>query len=581
MKKINWFLLLVINLTVIKAQHIEVKRLPTFARAWNKVSIDKGKKQSLIDLSNQAKYLSQVSVENEKIDIDTIVTLENEEQLINFKVKNKKNKKNKIEISTNLFSKNNSILFRQIPLYNWYSSNLNINDLEFYGDPLAEIPLLNNKFIVELEPKEEAYFILKFNSIDKLPEKLNIQVKTCNWKRESKRITIPIEMLNKQLIEEEFPSILFNGVNATSSLQLYNTAEYIGIKYLQVNYIPRIIFDDRGNPINGIDHGHVNSKGFRDTAGPWLANGGKILLFWQPRYSILAPTYNGGYLKPFTNEWNRAFKNILIEISKYAKSIYPKFNNNQVTIYIVDEMSSKLKNKNYTHYSKLINYLKKEASQVKILATLGYYSGIEDLEILKNTDILVPHFKMKKEIKVKNKIFKPKETLDKVIEMKDKEKWAYLVGRGKTEDLSSFYLSPLQAVIQGFVGFSWYAFIQHVGSTWIDNDSGFLDYSLYYAHEKDNPIYLKYFTENNKDYLVLSMRLMAAKDGLTNAKILSYILENKNKLNFRNTKQLNEIINTIKSVNIDDNVEQKKINHISLQDIRNNIRRIYSELNKN
>lgn len=570
------FISLVMSCSI--GQNFQAKRIAKYERIIDTIRIDKSIKKQELNLINNGAVNFKPKVNFTDSKTGEILLLKNEYNFITYQISNITSNKIKLVLSTNLTEKNKFAFFEQAQLNDWYSSSIYKDDINIFGDPLIELSKSDKgESKLLLDSNEAKVVTLYFFTNDRVNDEIILNIKN---KSVNKSVKTNVKFINENVPKSNFNSIAFNSINASVGNDLVDLFKRNNHTHLQVNYIPFMLFDKRGNKLSGIDDGNPNTKGFRDTAVNWVRAKGKILLFWEPRVDRLAPMKDGKYIKPFTKPWYNAYKNLMLELMVYLKKYNPEITKEDVLIYMADEVSSTLKNKDYTGFQKLTKHLKKELPQIKILTTFGSYSTINDFKTLEKSDIYIPHYTQKDEIKRGNLTYFPKQTLVEINKKTDKKKWTYLVARGKTENLSSFYIYPILATLKGYEGFSWYSFLDHKGSSWIANDKKRLDYSLVYIREPKNKIYqaLHNNTTSKSNYYIPSIRLISAGQGLTNASLLFYILNNENKLSKNNKKKLDRLVYSLNLIENNSEFLQENFSFADIRDIENKLRELYASI---
>lgn len=559
-------------------QNFQVKRIAKYERIIDTLRVDKSNKKHELNLINNGAVNFKPKFNFTENNTGEIVLLKNEYNFITYQISNKTSNKIKLSLSTNLTEKNKFAFFEQAQLNDWYSSSIYKDDINIFGDPLIELSKSDKgESKLLLDSNEAKVVTLYFFTNDIVNDEIVLKIKN---KSEYKKVKTNIKLIDKSPPKSNFSSIVFNSINASVGNDLVDLLKRNNYTHLQVNYIPFMQFDKNGNTLSGIDDGNPSTKGFRDTAVNWVRAKGEILLFWEPRIAKLAPMRDGKYIKPFTKPWFNAYKNLILELMVYLKKYNPNITKEDVLIYMADEVSSSLKNKDYLGFQKLTKHLKKEIPEIKILTTFGSYSTIEDFKTLEESDIYIPHYTQKDEIKRSDVSYFPKQTLAEINRKADKIRWTYLVARGKTENLSSFYLYPILAVLKGYEGFSWYSFFDHAGSSWIANDNNTIDYSLVYIREPKNKIYqaLHNNTLSKNSYYIPSIRLISAGQGLTNASLLSYILKNEKKLSENNKKNLDRLVYNLNLIENNSEFLQENFSFADIRDIENKLRELYASI---
>lgn len=515
--------------------------------------------------------LSQVSVVGEKIFLS-----------INFDNNQNTNRNFTISLKNSNFKNFKS--YRIIPLSNWYTeANKNRDTLEYIPDALFLLKKKSlNSYTFDLLSNEKAQLFLEIEGLDVGNQDVNILIKS---KDDSKgqELLFPVIILENKTQSNRFNSIVFNNTNQQSGVKLVETWKDTGFTHLQVNYVPTVYFTTNGDPIGSVVPNTSNSTGFRNTAYPWVKKGGSILLFWESRYDIIAPLENGDYIKPFTRSWYKAYKFLIEEQYRLMQLYDSSIKKDQVVIYVVDEFkSANMKDKIFTvdQLAEFSKFLEKELPEFKTLVTYGYRSDERSVTLLTGIDIQVPHINLPRNAKLDEKKIKPT-TVYKSLN-KDKSKWMYSVEKGKLSSLERFRYLPMISVSNGYEGFSWYAFVDHTGSTWNAVDGNTLDYSLFYHRESSNLIYKYWSTRlGTTEYLSPSLRLKAIERGLMNAKILQSLIDKKEYLPLDKQDQLTLILKILSKFDIQgfNNIQFDQVMKEKCLDIEVDLRRLQSELN--
>lgn len=475
--------------------------------------------------------------------------------------------------------------FRVLPVSNWYlEGNLNRSEMEYVPDALFALPeVTSRKFNFNIKPKECIQLFVELSSYSSFTGNISLKLVELNTKL-TNIVQYPVKFLDYDLKSlETFPSIIFNYVNLSSNEAPVKSWLQTGLTDLQINYIPTMYFDNYGNPTSNIELGTSSSTGFRNTAYPWIEKGGRVTLFWDSRYDKVAPIRGGGYLKPFTAPWKRAYKHLLNKLYKELQIKFPKIQDDQLRIYLADELSSfNRSDKSYTtdeliDFSKFLEF---EFPQFKTMVTYGYLSDASSVNMLEGIDIKIPHVNLPFKKNFESKIINPQSVY---LSLKNKkiEKWFYSVERGKTSDLYRFRFFPMLSVVMGYESYSWYAFADHSGSTWLAADGNRLDYSLYYHAEPKNKVYNYWKSRiGTSDYMTSSLRMKAIERGLVNARLLKTIIRNKENLDLDGLIHLQGIIEILKKYNLESvnplNLSQEDEN--KCKEIEISLRFLYAQI---
>lgn len=559
---------------------------PKYAVATQIVKVSIQDKLELLDSFNAGTYSplleSKIDSTSNKSRLSKsgqpILSLIGERQMQIFDVQNVTNSdlEYTIDLTSELVS--DQILYKQVLLNDWYSSNPNAPDVIFIGDALLKLPIKNGKAKVIIKSKETVRLVYDFLCNEEVNSNISIIVTQGLSKSKA---TFELNVLPVQKPNRDFSSIIFNGINLRSNSDFNTITADAQLTHFQANYIPTVIFDTQGNPLTDIDHTTANSLGYRETVYPWIKRKGKIIFLWQARYKTLAPIGNGKYLEPYSSAWTNAFSNLLKLVVKDLKSNFPNLDVNDILLYTADEVSTTIKNDNINRLKSLICQLKNRNPEIRQIVTYGFFSSSQSVnELSECLDISCPHFVMPKSISKDGIDYYPRKVVETVssLERGQNSKWAYQVTRGKTTDIREFLVLPVAAATRDFTGFSWYAFASHRGSTWIANDKNGLDYSMVYLKEKSNPIYNRVKGDDSSIYIT-SMRLKAARQGIYNSKLVLDIQDNISKLDPYH-KDL--FLKTIKKVSKGYHFVKSPINFsISLEElgeIDNSLRLVYSSL---
>lgn len=553
-------------------QNIKINRVDDFSK--NVIEIDDA--QGLIQRNyNAGNYLPNV-VEHFKKLQDTLVILREEQISFSYDIIN--NSESKVVITLDVSSPK-STTYRVLPISDWYSEgNPNKKFMEFYPDALFRI---NNDLLqhgLAIEPKEHARIRIGINDLAIGSQKVEL---TFTLNKQIHKEYVNINVLDVLSPTNEFNNIVFNQINQQSNNELVSIWKETGFTHLQVNYIPTVTFDKKGNPLQKkIDHSTSNSAGFRNTAYPWIREGGTILLFWEPRYDKLAPLESGSYLKPFSPEWLNAFRNLIHIIHQDLTQNYPNSSNDQLILYLADEVSRFRETEEKNGYIQLSKFLEREIPNLKTLLTYGHYTDKSVVDSFEGIDYHVPHIRMPS-VRSRNGINVLPQTVFKSNKLEKSKKWMYSIERGKRAPLYKFYALPAITAAQGYTGFSWYSFADHSGSTWDATDGNRLDYSLYYYKELKNPIY-RYWSKRLKteDLVVNSLRLEAIKKGISDAKIIRWLMESKSRFIGNDRLIVDGLLLDLQNIDIElnsDNLLNKSINYYTPVSSRN-LRLLYARL---
>lgn len=484
---------------------------------------------------------------------------------------NEGRKKRSFSIDARLDRGEEVVLYSSAVVQEWYSAkNKNIETYNLYEDLLYPINSKCNSTSINVPPGESVkiYAEFKSNHSGKRRLCLNLQWKTIKKKWHYSFDALDIER------PKQLNSILFNANNTQSGRQFVKLGREHGMTHLQVNYFPKVYFDLKGNPVGGIDSKHPYSKGFRDTAYPWIKSGGKIILLWEPRHGKLLETSNGTFLKPFTTEWVNGYIALLNLTHKEILRVYPK-NKFKLTLYLSDEFSKGGKfNRNLISYVELAKSIKQNLPFIDLHVSYGFKTSREEASKLEQVvdHISLHHTSPKTTSQQKiHSVVKQKTIADRTISRKSH--WVYQIGRGKLSSPKVHIEYPLQAVANGASGFSWYAFVNSSGSAYLPADGTSLDYSLIYLKDKTNPLY-KEISKNCEIGLLSSLRLKALREGLFLGSLLQDIIENKNKLTQAQSNRFHSLLFKL-TQNGSGEVE---IDHNQLANYSSEIRRLYSTL---
>lgn len=584
----RWLVVLMQLFAFAKAQDFSIQLVQPFSRVISSHKLNKGQKASVLKDINNGRFKYPTDVTSDVSDINETVALRGENKIISFDVKNLGNKVlSKLMLSVDLPQSFQSKIFKQGAINDWYSNqNASFSQLNFYGDPLFSLEESGNSFILKnIKAGEKVRLVLEFNSSREFDGKMNIIANSGNV---SKKAPISLKVYNKSVPSIEFSSIAYNANNFSTSSGVVNLMKETGFTHLQVNPVPSVLFKKDGSLLSqSIDQTTSSSKSFRDVAYNWIKNGGKVTLFWQPSYSKIAPTNDGSYLKPFTKEWINSFVNLLGQLKKELHNTTGSFRDEQLVVYLADEVSKQGLEKLGYSVKDLINLnnaIKKIHPNIKTLVTFGIYSNESDFNALATTvDIPVIHAVMPSHVSSRGIQYSPiavKKAFNVLKAQRNlKNAWQYNVESGLTADLRDFRFLPSVSAAGGCSGFSWWAFSSHRGSTWAINKNNGLNYSFYYTKEVDNKIYQS-VTEGLPSQLGLisSMRLKAARAGLIDAKVILAIAQQKNKLKSSDLSKFNAIIEKMKSYNT---IAKDNLSLPQLSDIEkdaNTLRTIYVTL---
>ncbi len=566
------FLVLLNACSTISVKSIEVNRVSTYSKNPIKITenID-----VLKTAYNDGNYVAN-SIKDLLIEQDTLIVLNNEKAQFSYYLENITDKE--IEVSINS-SATAIVVYRLLPVSDWYSEGNNRPYMEFYPDALFRINPLLLENGLKLNPKERIQLFIETELKGTGVQDVDVQFKTNQDQLINTRITV--NKLKVATPSSSFNSIIFNQINLQSGSGVLDTWQETGFTHLQVNYIPTVIFDKYGNPTtNEINHKTSNSTGFRNTAYPWIRKGGTVLLFWEPRYQKLALTASGNYLKPFTTEWLNAFKNLIHIIRQDLIKKYSSTTHDQIVLYLADEVTRLRKKDELNGYKKLSTFIEREIPNLKILLTFGYYSDKSIVDSFEGIDIYVPHILMPDKREIKGVYISPQSVFQSA-KIFNNEKWMYSIEAGKKAPLYKFRALPVIAAAQGYKGYSWYSFADHAGSTWYAADGKRLDYSLYYHREPKNPIY-NYWSDRlvTQDYLTRTLRLKAIKKGLVDAKIVRWLIESKHHFKKEDVSIINNLLKKLQNIDIESRSESS-LNESSVYNMpvsSEKLRLLYSRL---
>ncbi|MEP1854632.1 hypothetical protein, partial [Nonlabens ulvanivorans] len=493
------------------------------------------------------------------------------------------NSNERLTVSLENTSFSNFKCYRVLPVSDWYSeANKHKVSLEFIPDALFALKrLTDNRFSFDIEQGEKVQLFMEMEGIS--AGKHNVDIKLSSLKNNGVyNLSFPVEVVKDNSSDFKTNSIIFNNINLQSGKYVVDTWKEVGFTHLQVNYIPTVYFNSNGDPQSSIISNSSNSTGFRNTAYPWLKDGGSILLFWESNYDKVALLKDGGYLKPFTAPWYKAYKFILEEQFRLLKELYPHVSKDNIIVYVADELKSvDIENKKFTvnQLRDFSVFLEDELSEFKTLVTYGYQSDVASVDLLTGIDIKVPHVNLPVSNILLNKTIKPTDIYK---ELNIENKWMYSVERGRFSSLESFRFNPMIAVAHGYKGYSWYAFTDHAGSTWYATDLNRLDYSMFYHSEPNNPIYSYWSSRmGTNEYLTSSLRLKSIEKGLLNASILENILSKKDSLSKNQRYRLDEILQILLEYNVTytEKPSFSEAYHNKCKEIEISLRLLQSELN--
>lgn len=511
---------------------------------------------------------------------DNIIALQGELFQVAFELENILTKDTSflVEVSHNQQLEN---FYRLLPVADWYTQkNAKYQEIEFYPDALYPIQAhKKNQYSLYLKKGHRAKFILQFKASSASTGK--IKIKVINGE-DSSCIEQNIQVLEQELPISGFSSIIFNQTNLQSGGERVVAWMQHHLTHLQVNYVPTVIFDSQGNPVSGIDPRTSSSTGFRNTAYPWIINNGKILLFWQPRYDKLALTQDGSYLKPFSEPWLNAYKNLLGLIEIELKKINPKFNSSDIIIYLADEVS-RFRESDNKNYRILSNYIDEQLPGIKKLLTYGYYTDKQIVDSFDHIDIHVPHIRMPEYTNKGEEAIQPQKVY-KAVNFKNGDRWMYSVEAGKKAPLYKFYSLPAVAAAHGYTGYSWYSFVDHAGSTWDAVDGNRLDYSMFYAVETNQYIYDYWNAQlGTPSQMISSLRLLAAGNGLQVAAIIQEIKKLQPYFDKNTQMEVDELLLPLTTYDIEKETDKQEefISLIKYRELANNVRLLYSRIKTN
>ncbi|WP_299764740.1 hypothetical protein [uncultured Dokdonia sp.] len=532
---------------------------------------------------NKGEYTAPInSIKEDVSHVETVLLGERLVLSITIKAEPNKNGVYKIQLNDNRFSYFK--VFRIIPISNWYvEGNAYKKELEYIPDALYALPQKSsNSFVFNKEPNEAVQLFIELEAAEPLDDMVAFSIYDI-LDKSSKDILFPVRVLKtKKDALNTLPSVIFNYVNLSSNDMPVETWIQTGLSDLQVNYVPTIYFDKQGNALTSIDLTTASSTGFRNTAYPWIKKGGNILLFWDNRYDKIAPLKTGGYIKPFTIPWKKAYKHLVLKTFEDLKNKFPSTNPDQISIYLADELAGfERSDKKYTlaQLQDLAVFIENELPDFKTLITYGYLSDSKSVKMLSGIDIHMPHIQLPELKKYKAFEVEP-QSVYKSLKNKSGEKWMYSVETGKSSPLYKFRYYPMIAVAYQYEGYSWYAFADHAGSTWDATDGNRLDYSLYYHAEPKNSIY-SYWNKRigTSDYLTSSLRLKAIERGLISARILKTLISQELLLSKKQLIELKNIIENLREYDITS--PQKplftKYHNDSYGDIERRLRILYNE----
>lgn len=484
-------------------------------------------------------------------------------------------------VSTNIPASWSLEVRRQALLSDWYSSYHGVAGITYWGDAMPQLKQEGNNWTIPVKKGET----VRLNFGFKVLNALNMPVQVVIQNRATgERIlkNIPLTVYNKKMPAVDFSSIVFNSDNTVSYPLLINTCTRYGFTHMQVNYIPEYLYDANGNIVGTLNLNSTQTLGFMQTAIPWVQQGLPVLFFWQPHFAT-----KNGFIQS-GEAWQRAYVNTVQQAVNMLKQQYPSFRNDQVILYVYDEIGSSsyatAPSQPVKDARSCLAYLKKNLPQFKRLVTFGYNSFPADIDMIKpETDILVPHFIMpeKLEATYAPASYSPAANFKQQFTSKTTRQayWAYMVEPGKSADIRDFRMLPMLAALNGYSGFSWYAFCNSSGWSWVGHDGDMMDYGLYYRQEVGVPLY-DYWTKgiNQSEAVIPSIRSMAAGAGIQDAKILRYLTENKARLSAQAAATLKSITSLLQSVN-DTRLNQPDrahyLNMTQIETISRQLREVY------
>lgn len=556
------------------------------------IEVPKEQKKSYLNNINTAPYIKKNSsnaLSTNKPNNDVLTALIGENQFVELSITNTSKTNRQFQITTNFPDSWNLAIRKRVMLPDWYSFDQGNPKIYYYGDALPLLNKINRTWTLPVSSGEVANIILDYEVNSKSNAPLEIRVKDMG----SGKITTC--QLNLKVLEKRFPStvpfnsIAFNSNNDYSYTEFTQTLKKYEFNILVVNYVPQITFDRNGNIVVPIKKEASQTQGFISTAIPWIKQGGKIALFWQPRYNKFALTRDGNSLPIYSSSWNRAFVNEVLASVQLIKSHYPALKNEQIILYVADEITSRKYDGDISEEVKgiqsLLKYIKQQIPQFKTLVSFGYISYPKDINaVMPYTDILLPHFIMPESYteyapQSYNPALAFKERFSQY--RNNQQCWLYMVEKGKSSPLPNFTVLPMLAVLKKAIGLSWYAFSDRRGSSWISNDGGRLDYGLFYLKEPNVSLYTQSVKGlSNAERIIPSIRLVGAKIGIQNAKLLQYLLENRGKLNRSGQEQLNKIVSRLKT--LFDIYDQPKKNfeseNINIVELSNDLRLLFNQI---
>lgn len=526
-----------------------INKVDAFERS-STFSIPSDRNKELLEYN--AALFQPVIVNVPSLDELPVVAMLGEKIFLSIDLENKHSLKKDFTISLENSNFSNFKCFRILPLSNWYTEgNKSSDTLEYIPDALFSLnKTAVSSYSFDILGLEKVQLFLEMEGSEIGKDKIIIKLKS-NGDSKGKEMEFPVNVIEDKNQKPKFNSIIFNQNNQQSGSDLVNTWADVGFTHLQVNYIPTIYFKEDGSPTGSVVNKTSNSTGFRNTAYPWVKKGGSILLFWESRYDKVAPLGNGEYLKPFTRHWYKAYKFLIEEQYRLLKLYEPTLTKDQIVIYLADEFRAvDVSGKTFkvNQLSEFSKFLERELSEFKTLVTYGYKSNEKSVELLSGIDIQVPHINLPQQAQLGDKLINPTKVYKAI---NNESKWMYSVEQGKHSSLERFRFLPMISVLHKYEGFSWYAFIDHSGSTWSAADGNRLDYSFFYHNDPSNAIY-KYWNSRLKtdEYLSSSLRLKAIEKGLTNARILKFLINNKGCLSKEQQDKLNSILKILSEFDI-------------------------------
>jgi hypothetical protein len=437
---------------------------------------------------------------------------------------------------------------KQVFLETWYQ-----REKERIADPLPLLPYGNSSWQIEiLAGKTEKLYIGMY-----VPDKFaGVTVSSLIKIEESKGVCMKLPLALKVLSASvpkhgkfDFMMFMYPEMNVSShspELTARDLAEH-GVTGIEFPYIPKVTFTPNGE-IATVDFSRHDN---------WMKSYGhhinKLMLFWEGTYDSFDCT-DGSKLQPFSDNWKRAYRNLLRSWLNHAKKA--GFDVDKFSVLPDDEASSRsykiAPDEAMLKTVEILKITREVAPDLEIVSTLSDYALVPDIKaMLPYIDVILPLWPYR-DVTLRNQPdgYNPRsvyyETIYPILDAQRKKNGlkihSYHISRGKTEDvLISNRAYPVIVVGEGLTGAgSWAYNVSMGGTTWVDTDGGLLDYILVYDGKENNPINHK--VNPTGEVIVPSIRWEALCAGIQDAQILLYLKEVKGKSDISIQKEIQSFL---------------------------------------